>query len=63
MDTIKRVNNWVREIGQNEAYIQLLRQGLSRSTCEKLVSGLYTSEPGTLVTEAIGKAIKAKKGA
>lgn len=62
MDTISKVNKWVKEVGQNEAYIRLLRADLSRSTCEKLVSGLYTSNPGPLVTSAINKAMKVKKG-
>ena len=52
-----KVKKWVTEIGQNEAYIRLLRAGISRSTADKLVFSEYPHEPKGLVVAAINKAM------
>lgn len=58
MKTVKKVQEWSQKIGQNEAYIRLLRAGLSQSLVDKLIYGTYPSEPGRLVLKAIDEAMK-----
>lgn len=51
------VRKWAKQDGLEPVRRHLVKQGISRSTAEKLTLGSYPSEPGFFVSNAIRKAI------
>lgn len=55
----KRVEKWVKRVGERQAAIHLIAQGVAISTVQKLVSGSYPSQPRGMLEQAIENAIAA----
>ena len=48
-DLQKMVETWAKKIGEREALVRLLERKVSQSTADKLIRGVYLSEPGDLI--------------
>lgn len=60
-DLKQAVSELAKRVGKPEARKQLVSAGISLSTAEKLIRETYPSEIGSLLANAISRAIEASK--